>query len=105
VKPSHWVPDRERWGVGLCHFFFAQHLLDSKLLLDSMSGLANLLKHSNRSKPSESNENEENIYSKVLRRQLPPENSRVLDAELMLLLMDGFVFKFSSVLFNHVGSI
>jgi hypothetical protein len=56
-----------------------------------MSGLASLLKHGGRSKQTDPNESAEDIYSKVLRRQLLPENQRLFDEELMLLLMDGFV--------------
>ena len=76
-----------------------------------MSGLAGLLKHGGKPKASKSHENEENIYSKVLKRKLPPENDILYDAELKLFLMDGFVFpvpaffqlKKSTVQFSHVN--
>jgi hypothetical protein len=70
-----------------------------------MSGLAGLLKHGGRSKASKSHENTENIYSKVLKRNLPLENEMIFDQELKLFLMDGLVFPlFTPFLIQEVHS-
>lgn len=44
-----------------------------------------------RSNPTQSNNYADNIYCKVLTRQLPPGNQIFFDEELKLLLMDGLV--------------
>lgn len=56
-----------------------------------MSGFGGLLRHASKSKSGGSDNSAENVYFNVLKRQLPPENQINFDAELKLLLMDGFV--------------
>jgi hypothetical protein len=58
-----------------------------------MSGLVDLLRHvphEGHHHVAKTEENVENIYSKVLKRNLPPENEIIFDEELKLLLIDGY---------------
>ena len=57
-----------------------------------MSGFAGLLRRSGKAKHSGSHDEAEDIYSNVMRRELPPESQIIFDGELKLLLMDGCVF-------------
>jgi hypothetical protein len=49
------------------------------------------LKYCSSPKPSVSNNNADNLYSKVLMKQLPSGNQIVFDEELNFLMMDGLV--------------
>ncbi len=70
--------------------------------LFSISGMADLLNYcSRKSKPNQSNNNADDMYNKVLMKQLPPRNQIVFDEELKLLLMDGLVFCQSSGQYNN----